>query len=116
MEQDGQPSRFRRSKDGVVLAVAPEWIDPGCRQVDGDNPLLPGIALDLAGTVFGILRTGQQSAVQSWLVGQPGLHQPPVVGVAQLCGVVDLRQRSEEQTVVWKEDANVDGERRELFA
>src|SRR3712207_7112892 len=57
-------------------------------QVNPDDALLFGVALDLPCRRFGILRRGQQDAVEPSLLEQPFLHQPPVVGLA----------RSEEHT------------------
>jgi hypothetical protein len=56
VQQDRQARVLGGVEDRVVAAMAPERVQSGARQVDGDGRGIVGVALDLARGVLGILR------------------------------------------------------------
>jgi hypothetical protein len=80
VQHHGQAGVLRGVVDRVISAVAPERVQAGARQVDGDHGRLVGVALDLARGVLRILRAGDDRPEQGGMVRRPAVDEPRVVG------------------------------------
>jgi hypothetical protein len=75
VQEHRQIGSLGSAEDRVVLAVSPERVDAGAREVDADDSRVGGVTLDLARRVGGILRRRDEAAAYSTCVSTASLSR-----------------------------------------